>query len=238
MQKSKIEWTDYTWNPVKGLCPGVYAECAEFCYARKIYKRFKLDPTIRLDMKELDSHPPRKPARIFVGSTFDYSFARPNWIEAIIDRVELYPQHTFIFLTKNPSWYSQYIWPENCWLGMTVYGSSAILPDDKFDWRERDRFREFKNLQVPNLKFVSFEPLLRDALGDEDLKGIDWVIVGSLTRPNIQPEWGWVKNIISKSKDARCKIFMKNNLEIPDNDCKTMSRAVWDYRIQQIPESK
>ena len=36
MNKSKIEWTDYSWNPIKGLCPvGCW-----YCYAKKMYKRF------------------------------------------------------------------------------------------------------------------------------------------------------------------------------------------------------
>jgi protein gp37 len=49
MNKTKIEWCDYTWNPVKGLCP---VGC-EYCYTHKIYKRFKWNPKIRFDEKEL-----------------------------------------------------------------------------------------------------------------------------------------------------------------------------------------
>ena len=63
MQRTKIEWCDVTYNPVKGLCP---MGCS-YCYARKFYKRFRWDPTIRLDEKELEA-PLRfkRPAKIFV----------------------------------------------------------------------------------------------------------------------------------------------------------------------------
>ncbi len=45
MNKTKIPWCDYTINPVKGLCP----MACEYCYARKMYKRFKWNPVIRYD---------------------------------------------------------------------------------------------------------------------------------------------------------------------------------------------
>ena len=233
MQHTAIEWClnpdgtpGYSFNPIKGLCPGVYAECAEYCYARKLYKRYGWNPEIRLDEKELNCRMPKAPSRIFVGSTFDLSFANPYWIEKIRNITIDYSWHTFIFLTKNPIWYSQHIWPSNCWLGMTVYGYSKTAEDNRFcENREKSRFQEFKKLDVPNLKFVSFEPLLRDALGDEDLKGIGWVIIGARTSPNIQPKKEWVEKIIDQAETDKAKVFMKNNLEL------------WP-QIQEIPESK
>ena len=219
MNKTKIEYVDYTWNCIKGLCPGVYAECAEFCYARKMYHRYKWNPEIRLDEPELNCHMPSKPSRIFVGSTFDLVFAKEEWLLEILDKARFHPKHTFIFLTKNPSGlYSKHIFPSNCWLGMTVYGSKDNLV-------EQARFRIFKKMEVSNLKFISFEPLLRDALGGEDLKGIGWVIIGSQTKPNIQPKKEWVEKIIDQAEKDGCKIFMKNNLEL------------WP-QIQQIPEGR
>ena len=235
MQKTKIEWTDYVYNPVKGLCPGVYTECAEFCYARKIYKRFNFDPIIRLDKKELNCPMPKKPSRIFTGSTFDYSFARESWIIKILDIIKNNPQHTFIFLTKNPNLYDNFVFPINCWLGMMIFGSKKNISSGQNI--ERYLFLKFKNMDLPNLKFISFEPLLRDTLGDEDLKGIGWVIIGAQTRPNIQPKPEWVNKIIHRATINKCKIFLKDNLEY-NPDKLNLNSIEWKYLFRQIPKSK
>ncbi len=242
MQTTNIEWCKNpdgtkgkSWNPVRGLCPGVYSECAEYCYARKLYKRYGWDQTIRLDEAELNCWMPKNPSRIFVGSTYDLVFAHrremprfedsgQQWILWILDKANTYNKHTFIFLTKSPYWYPLYRFPKNCWLGMTVYGASSYNREI-----ELERFRDFKQMNVPNLKFISFEPLLRDALGDEDLKGINWIILGAQTKPNIQPKKEWVDKIIAKAKEADTKIFIKNNL-----NNKLTDYADWS---QQIPEA-
>ena len=54
MQKTKIEWTDYTWNPIKGLCP---VDCKlpdgrSYCYAKRIYQRFKWNPKIGFELHD------------------------------------------------------------------------------------------------------------------------------------------------------------------------------------------
>ncbi len=229
--KTNIEWVvnpdrskGLSWNPVKGLCPGVYPECATYCYARKDYKRWKWNPKIRLDEKELNCRFPKKPSRIFVGSTFDLSFADKDWLLQIRKKVLDNPRHTFIFLTKNPVLYEVFQWPINCWLGMTVFGVSGLNNP-----LETKRFQDFKKMDnysmtSPYLKFVSFEPLLKDALGDEDLKGISWVIIGAQTKPNIQPDIRWIERIVNQANKDNCKIFMKSNLD----------RMV---KVGQIPES-
>ena len=68
MQKSKIEWCDYTINPVKGLCP---VGCS-YCYARRMYKRFGWNPEIRYDdmVWQTGGYMP-KGSKIFIGSTID-----------------------------------------------------------------------------------------------------------------------------------------------------------------------
>ena len=68
MQKSKIEWTDYTSNPLKGLCP----VACPYCYARGMYHRFKWNPDIWFEPRELETWK-RIPAgsKVFVGSTIE-----------------------------------------------------------------------------------------------------------------------------------------------------------------------
>jgi protein gp37 len=79
MQKSKIEWTDYTINPVKGLCP---VACS-YCYARRMYKRFKWDETIRMLEKPFGDKFYKPGDRVFVGSTMDLfgDWIKPDWLK-------------------------------------------------------------------------------------------------------------------------------------------------------------
>ncbi|KKK90704.1 hypothetical protein LCGC14_2720360, partial [marine sediment metagenome] len=68
MEKSKIEWTDYSLNVIKGYCPNT----CSYCYSHRMYNRFKWDKTIRYDVNELKKLKTiREPSRIFVGSMID-----------------------------------------------------------------------------------------------------------------------------------------------------------------------
>ena len=102
MNKTKIEWTDYTWNPIKGLCP---VDCKlpdgrSYCYARKIYKRFKLSP----ELAHIQTTLPKKPAKVFVCSTIEiFHPAIPReWRDIIFNNIKAHPQHVFQILTKFP----------------------------------------------------------------------------------------------------------------------------------------
>jgi len=62
-------------------------------------------------------------------------------------------------------------------------------------------------------KAVSFEPLLED-LGTVDLSGIEWVIIGAQTRPEIQPRPEWVRSLADQAREAGVrKITFKDNLK-------------------------
>ena len=67
MSKTKIDWADYSINPVKGICP---VGC-EYCYARKLYHRFKWNPEISFDPIVFDAMP-EPGAKVFVGSTVNH----------------------------------------------------------------------------------------------------------------------------------------------------------------------
>lgn len=222
MQKTKIEWCDYTWNPVKGLCP----QACWYCYARAMYKRFKWDEGLRISYVELDKPMPKKPSRIFVGSTIDLFHPKidPVWVRYILEKAELYPQHTFLFLTKNPARYAEFQFPDNCWLGVTV---TKRYPDmEKMIWSQ------FKTTK--NLRFISFEPLCGE-VGIPVSKGeavVDWVIVGAMTGAKkkwYQPEKKWIQTIVNTCFELRISLFLKNNL-----------KAVWgpEKLIQEFPERR
>jgi len=85
MNRTRIDWADRSWNPIKGLCP----EACPYCYARRLYQRFGLDPKLRLDYKELvDPAGFEGPARVkfvslepFLGKTPDLGHVRKfDWL--------------------------------------------------------------------------------------------------------------------------------------------------------------
>lgn len=120
LNKTKIEWTDYTWNPMVGCLHGCY-----YCYAKKINDRFGYiekwnEPKFFPDRLKIKF--PDKPSKIFVGSMSDVmgNWIYSEWIEKIIEVAKANPKHIFQFLTKNPKRYKDFVFPVNCWLGVTI----------------------------------------------------------------------------------------------------------------------
>lgn len=214
MNKTKIEWADYSVNPIKGICPN---DCW-YCYARRMYKRFKWNPEIRLDLDCLDKiEQIKKPSKIFVGSMHEiFGDWIPNdWIQAIIDRIRKYKQHTFIFLSKFPERYQYFEFPENCWLGLTITGKkekNEILTK----YRELDNVKNRKNI-----KFISFEPILE--MPYCFYKYINWVIIGGLTGHKYNRPDEAVNEIIIWYTCENIPIFIKDNLK-------------WEQKIQEFPK--
>lgn len=192
MNKTKIEWTEYTWNPVTGCkhnCP--------YCYAKKISMRFNEDfePTPHPDRLR-QPYELKKPSKIFVCSMADLfgDWVPDFWIKPIIKVAKENPQHTFQFLTKNPKRYLDFDFPENCSLGTTI------------DYPHQARLNYLKQAKA-NHKFISFEPLLGD-MSALDLSGIDVCIIGAdSTKGATPPKKEWIDSIEHHNK------FFKNNIK-------------------------
>ena len=175
MNPTKIEWCDFTWNPLKTKC----RHGCWYCYAQGIYGRFgRYSDNPNLDEKELLSPAKRKKgSKIFAGSMTDIlgDWVPDHMIESIIDVCGKSPQHTFIFLTKNPRRYSHFTWPSNCWLGVSA--------SDQISYDVAAAFmRQYiiKRGRTANRLFVSIEPMLRYTF-PYNVNQWDWVIVGALT---------------------------------------------------------
>jgi protein gp37 len=203
MAKSKIEWCDYTINPIKGLCP----VACDYCYARRMYKRFKWNPVIRFDDQELFALP-KKPARIFVGSTMELfgPWVKPNWWDFVIQTVALYPQHTFIFLTKQPRQLPRQ-WPGNCWVGVSAPTAWAF-----------DEAKDHLIFVEAPVKFISFEPLcdrINIEPGQLTRSGIKWVILGRETPVSnkVHLPWQWFEEVVEVADRSGIPVFLKDNLE-------------------------
>jgi len=204
MNRTKIEWADYTWNPVVGC----KTSCA-WCYAKRLNDRFKFIPVWEEPQfypERLTEPLDRKGAKIFVVSMGDLfgSWVPSAWIQQVIDVCQFTPQHEYMFLTKYPERYQEFDFPGNCWLGTTVEN-----PD-------REGIERLMALAVfqpgptlpPVKKFLSIEPLL-GSFKDVTLgEGFDLVIVGAMTGPGaVKPEKEWIESI------KHHNIFYKNNIK-------------------------
>jgi protein gp37 len=227
LNRTKIEYLDYTWNPLVG-CSGLGCVVAPVCWAKGQAKRRKHDCDLCYRFVP-HAHPERleeplhvkKPSRIGVCFMGDLYCQDQERIFEVLDVMRKTPQHTYVSLTKQARVMHSFgciplltCFPENVWLGVSVNLKADL-------WR----IEELKRTNHAGLKFVSFEPLYED-LGAVDLSGIDWVIVGAQRRPTVQPKQEWVANLISVALRAGAKIFLKNNLACIDQF----------GRLQEIPE--
>jgi len=208
MQRTKIEYAELAWNPIKGLCP---VACS-YCYARRLYHRFNLvDKDPYLDEKELGAPlKRRKPARIFACTTIEpFELSVINYMKHVFDVMRCCSQHTFLLLTKIPGNFKDFLkeTPGNVWLGTTITRQNEV-----------DRAYRLREIPGPAVRWISFEPLL-EPVWKIDLKGIDWVVMGRLTggRGTGPAKPRWFEELIEIADGYGVPVFMKNNLKaLPD----------------------
>ena len=204
MNKTQIEWTNYTINPVKGMCP----VACPYCYARAMYKRFKWNPEIRFDWSVANDLSKMKAgSRVFWGSTIELfgDWVDPEWMRLIFEAVKRHSNLTHIFLTKQPQNLIKFNpFPENCYVGVSATNheqyKNAILLADTYEAK---------------VKFISFEPLLEMPVLHPVhflAEGIKWVIIGAQTKPYKPPKIEWVQEIVEACDKAGIPVFLKDNL--------------------------
>lgn len=202
MNRTAIEWTDFTWNPIVGCkndCP--------YCYARKIHERFNkihsfADPRF-FEERLNEPYTIKKPSRIFVGSMCDLfaPWISCQWQEKIIDTIDRCKHHTFMFLSKFPQYYPCTL-PDNIWVGTTIESDTA-----------KARIESLVNNK--NRKFISIEPIL-GYCDTADLSRIDQIIIGTLTGASWEkmayplPLYYWIASVKHHQvfyKDSIRKLF-------------------------------
>lgn len=212
---STIEWTDATWNPIRG-CTKISPGCAH-CYAETFAERFRGVPghpyeqgfDLRLVPEKLAE--PLKwssPKMIFVNSMSDlfHEKVADAYVEQVARVMELATWHTFQVLTKRAERMSEMLRGplrfaaelEHVWWGVSVEDRKHGLP----------RIDHLRNAPA-KVRFLSVEPLLED-VGEIDLTGIQWVIVGGESGPGarfLQEEW--VLNIRDRCQAAGVLFFFK-----------------------------
>ena len=197
----KIDWCDYTWNPISGCLHG-----CDYCYMRRMEKRFPgiMEPTFHLG-RLADPLNLKEPSRIFVGSSGDMwgEWVDEEWIDDVLDVCEVFaPQHTYQFLTKNPIRYAHFDLPKNGWYGTTLDGSE----------RTKDNYIDLIFSVDVKRRFISFEPLLAGV--DLNLAGIQWVIIGANSnRGAPKPPDEWADRIIEIARECGGAVWVKDNYQ-------------------------
>lgn len=211
---SSIEWTDATWNPVTG-CTKISRGC-DNCYAARFSERFRgvaghpfengFDLTLRPERLDqpLRWHRPRM---IFVNSMSDlfHKGVPKSHIDKVFDTMEAAHWHVFQVLTKRSSIMLKYLKqryenvapPEHIWFGVSVEDAQA-----------KGRIAHLQAAPA-KVRFLSIEPLI-GAIGDIDLKGIEWVIVGGESGPNSRPvHLDWVRQVRDQCLSQGRAFFFK-----------------------------
>jgi protein gp37 len=124
-----------------------------------------------------------------------------SFIDSVMGTIRQTPQHRYQILTKRASRMSEYFLqraiPKNVWLGVTVEAAT-----------EKSRIDYLRDLQA-SVRFLSCEPLVQD-LGELDLIGIDWVIVGGESGMQARPmNPNWVRSILYQTTEQDVAFFFK-----------------------------
>ena len=187
MNKSTIEFCDYTWNPIVGCA----FHCA-YCYAKRFNNRFNSGT----DFNTPVFHPDRlgdpakvkKASNIFVCSMADIFSPGVNdeWIEQILNIVRENPHHSFRFLSKAPINFRRFDFPSNVWIGTSI---------SKGTFEQKHRIEDLTSCGCKYTSFVLVEPLLGN-VSEMDFSGIDFLYVGAQTGPgSVKPQQSWIKSI-------------------------------------------
>ena len=213
-QKSDIEWTDATWNPITG-CTKISPGCAN-CYAERLAKRWRgvkghpYEQGFDLRLwpgRLLQPMRWKKSRMIFVnsmGDLFHKDIAR-DFLDKVFHTMERTNWHVYQILTKRSALMRNYIRqryegklvPRHIWLGVSV--------EDRYHTRRIKHLREMNC----DARFISFEPLL-GPIGNIDLTGIAWAIVGGESGPGARPmDEAWAIGIRDLCESTGTAFFFK-----------------------------
>ncbi len=232
--QSAIEWTDATWNPVRG-CTKISPGC-KHCYAETFSERFRGVPghpfeqgfDLRLVPNALTLPTKWKRGRlVFVNSMSDLFHEKVplEYIRQVFDVMAQSPQHRFQVLTKRAERLARLAdklaFPKHVWMGVSVESEKYV-----------SRISELR--AVPSaVRFLSLEPLL-GPLEHLDLGGIGWVIVGGESGAKARPmDPAWVRSIRAQCAEQGVPFFFKQWGGVRKRETgRTLDGRTWD----EMPE--
>ncbi len=208
--KSKIEWTESTWNPVTG-CTKISEGC-QHCYAERMAHRLhamgqeKYKNCFKVTTHEdclLEPLNWKKPQIIFVCSMSDlfHKDVPDEFIIKVFDVMNKATWHTFQVLTKRAERLEEIApklkWTPNIWLGVTVESD-----------KQKKRIPYLINTPA-QIKYLSIEPMITE-IKDLSLENINWVIVGGESGPGARPlKENWVTRIRDNCVENNVPFFFK-----------------------------
>lgn len=237
MNKTNIDWCDYTWNPGHG-CTRVSPGCLN-CYAESLAKTrlrgqfdYPLDDPFKVVLSPHKLDEPmkvKKPGNVFVWSMGDifHKDVPIEYIQQVFSVIEACPQHRFLILTKRPGNAPTFLSTfDNVFAGVSIENANYIN-------RAKTLFRKFKSHRL----FVSIEPLLgfisMPALSTLYL--MDWIIVGGESGNKARackPEW--VRTIRDFCLKENIPFFFKGwGWHIPEGQEKGLLDGI---RYDQFPK--
>ena len=236
--RTAIEWTEATWNPVTG-CTKVSPGCAH-CYAATFAERWRGIPghpyeqgfDMRLWPERLE-HPLRwkRPRTIFVNSMSDlFHEAIPgDYIREIFDVMCRADWHVFQVLTKRADRLVELAdelpWPANVWMGVTIENRRFVHRAD-----------DLRTIPAA-VRFISAEPLL-GGLDGLDLTGIDWLIAGGESGPRFRPvRADWIRELRDRCVADDVAFFFKQWGGIrPKSGGRELDGRKWDQMpVRSVP---
>lgn len=132
------------------------------------------------------------------------------WTRKVLEVIRTCPMHRFYLLTKQPQNLSKFSpFPDNAWVGVSATDYDMML----------DALNELCQVEA-KIKYISFEPLLswRNPYSSHELRDffeaqqLDWLIIGSCTKPYKPPKIEWVREIVGAADRAGVPVFLKDNL--------------------------
>jgi protein gp37 len=175
-----------------------------YCYARAVAKRFHLTDDFSKPVADLHKlERIKKPGIYFLTGMSDPYIWEKEWLDKSFDLLKQNPRTVGIYLTKAPNKMNLDNVPDNAWMGVTVTCKNDL-------WRIKS-LKE--NIKCKNYH-ITFEPLFED-LGDIDLSGIRWIVIGTETgncKGKIDTKKQWVNNLVKVARRYGCKIFYKEEL--------------------------
>ncbi len=232
---TRIEWCDWTFNPVTGCQHGCTWRMPDGqvanCYAEDMatatpahyphgFAAHYYHPSRLTEPAKVQT-----PSKIFVGSMADVfgHWVPDHQIVEILDVCRQAHWHQFQFLTKNPPRLKQFSFPPNCWVGVSAPPSEMMGQPLTVSQQDRWFDTAIGSLSQCNarIKWVSFEPLSYDIATGGSLNAwralidiLDWAVIGAASRGKTyyQPDPAWVSNLLHVLAIRNIPAFFKGNL--------------------------
>lgn len=213
MNKTSIEFADFSWNPITGCQNG-----CEYCWAEKFSNRYKMQPNFHkpeFHEERLSEKIPRLPKeRSFIARTISpdkpviftvdmgdiFSQGVDDvWVRRVFIYAESHPEANFLFLSKRTGlyllWY--HVIPKNVFIGTSL--------DFAHNLKRLEPIKIMREFGFTT--FVNIEPIM-SRMDEVDFSNIDFVVVGALTGKKYRPDPIWHKSI------NHPKIYYKTNYQV------------------------